>query len=350
MSASTPPSVIATVEPDDVADPYVRPAASPRTSYSEPLVAPLSATTAATAVGHAYTCAAVATVYTVGVSVLVNTGDVPTRSVSVAVYVVLAFALSVYATVEPDTVGAPSTAPVDASEAVSPESVALTVAGTGAESVVTIGDAVPRAGWPVVDAMPGQTSMLDAGIVATSRARVGPTVNVILVSVASPVYVADNTPPTTAVPIALKDPPDVAMPSVVGATEKVTGTPTSDPETSTSPLTISPSATVPAETVAIGFVVSVEVCPSGALTTAENRTEPDAGATDPSVYRPIDTVFAVASNVKLANVPYAVPVATESTALTELTAMPAMPAIASTIELVFPSPHTTVPPICALVP
>jgi hypothetical protein len=54
----------------------------------------LSASTAET-VGQAYTCADVATVYSVGASVLVNTVPVPTRSVSVAVYVVFEVAVSV---------------------------------------------------------------------------------------------------------------------------------------------------------------------------------------------------------------------------------------------------------------
>ena len=259
-------------------------------------------------------------------------------------------------TVEPETDGAPSDDPVDASDAVSAVSSALTAAGTDDESVVTIGDAVPKAACPVVETTLGHTRIADAGIVATSRARVGPTVNVIFVSVAAPVYVAERMPPTTAVPIALNDPPDVAMPSVVGVTENVTGTFTSEPETSVSPLTISPSVTVPTDATAIGGVRSVSVYPSGARTTTANRKEPELGATVPSVYRPIDTVFDTASNAKLATVPYVVPVATESTALTELTALARAarpeegPVIASTIALVFPSPHTTVPPSCALGP
>jgi hypothetical protein len=208
---------------------------------------------------------------------------------------------------------------------------------------------VPTPDGVVDTTLVGHTRIADAGTVATSRARVGPTVKVIFVSVAAPVYVADRRPPTTAVPIALNDPPDVAIPSVVGVTENVTGTFTAEPETSVSPLTISPSVTVPTAATAIGGVRRASVYPSGARTTTANRKEPELGATDPSVYLPIDAVFDTASNAKLATVPYVDPVATDSTAVTELTE-PARPVNASTIALVFPSPHTTVPPSCALGP
>jgi hypothetical protein len=201
-------------------------------------------------------------------------------------------------TVEPETDGTPSEDPVDASSAVSAVSAALTTTGTDDESVVTIADSAPTAAFPVVDTtLVGHTRIADAGTVATSRARVGPTVNVIVVSVAAPVYVAERRPPTTAVPIALNEPPDVAMPSVVGVTENVTGTFTAEPETSVKPLTISPSVTVPTAATAIGDVLSGTVYPSGARTTTANRTDPELGALESSVYLPIDTVFAVASNV-----------------------------------------------------
>jgi hypothetical protein len=59
--ASRPPSVSVTVEAVEVAEPYARPAANPRTLWSEPLVAPLSAKTAET-VGQEYTCASLAIV------------------------------------------------------------------------------------------------------------------------------------------------------------------------------------------------------------------------------------------------------------------------------------------------
>ena len=70
-------------------------------------------------------------------------------------------------TVEPETDGTLTTAPVDESDAVSAVSAALTAAGTDDESVVTTDDAVPKAAFPVVDTtLVGHTRIADAGIVA----------------------------------------------------------------------------------------------------------------------------------------------------------------------------------------
>ena len=232
-----------------------------------------------------------------------------------------------------------------------------TTAGTAELSVVVLVEATPTVTVPdpdgiVESTLEGHTRIPLAGTVAVSLLLVGVTMNVSVVDAAGPVYVAESEsePEPTLVPSALNVPVDETS-ALAGVTApNVTGTAIAVPDKSVSPVANVPRLTVVASTTAaIGSVLSVAVRPSGARTTTANRTEPDEGATDPSVYRPIDTAFAVASNVKLATVPYSVPVATESTARTERTALVG-PESESTIELVFPSPHTTVPPSVAFGP
>jgi hypothetical protein len=97
---------------------------------------------------------------------------------------------------------------------------------------------------------------------------------------------------------------------------------------------------------------SVEVYPSGPVTTTANFTEPDAGMVDASVCAPNDAECVALSYVQVGVVPYAVPVATESTQLTDpgpalisavLAVVASYPVSASTTELAFPAPHTTSP-------
>jgi hypothetical protein len=73
---------------------------------------------------------------------------------------------------------------------------------------------------------------------------------------------------------------------------------------------------------------------------------------DASVYAPNDAVCVALSYVQVGAVPYAVPVATESTQLTDpgpalisdaLAVVASCPVSASTTELAFPAPHTTSP-------
>jgi hypothetical protein len=188
-------------------------------------------------------------------------------------------------TVEPDTDGAPSEDPVDASDAVSAVSAALTAAGTADDSVVTIGDAVPKAACPVVDTTLGHTRMLAAGTTTAMRLRVGVTTNVSVVSVAEPEYVAENEPVVTELAMALNDPPVAVMSALLGvAPTNVTGTLTAEPETSVTPVATTPSVALVASTAAaIGAERTVVVTPSGAVTTTANRTEPDAGTLPPRV-------------------------------------------------------------------
>jgi hypothetical protein len=256
--------------------------------------------------------------------------------------------------VEPETLGVPSVAPVEASVAVSALSVAVTTAGTLAFSVVTIADAVPIVTVPVGAelALAGHTRIPLVATVAVSRRRVGVTMNVSVVDAAAPVYVAENDPAVTLVASALKDPVDDTS-ALAGVTApKVTGTTTAEPETSVSPVANVPRLTVVASTTAgIALVVSVVVCPSGAVTTTRNCTEPDAGATEPSVYVPIDAECAALLYVYVGVVPYAVEVP-ELTHVTApllisvvLLAVASNPVSVSTIELVFPAPHTTEPAV-----
>ena len=75
-----------------------------------------------------------------------------------------------------------------------------------------------------------------------------------------------------------------------GVTLNVTGTVTDEPETSVSPVAKAVRATVVASTAAgIAVVVRLVVCPSGAVTTALNCSDPEAGADDPRSYASIDT-------------------------------------------------------------
>ena len=93
-----------------------------------------------------------------------------------------------YDTVEPDTVGVPSVAPVDELAAVSALSAAVTTAGTLELSVVAIADAVPIVTVPVgpVLTIVGHTRMPAAATVAVSLRLVGATMNVNVVDAATP--------------------------------------------------------------------------------------------------------------------------------------------------------------------
>ena len=135
----------------------------------------------------------------------------------------------------------------------------------------------------------GHTRMPEGSTVAVSLRRVGETMNVNVVAKAAPVYVAAKEavePNDTDVASEVKVPVDVTS-ALAGVTLNVTGTVTSEPETSVR--AIGPVANVPRLTVVasittgIALVVSVVVLPSGAVTTALNRTEPEAGTDAPSV-------------------------------------------------------------------
>lgn len=216
----------------------------------------------------------------------------PALSVSVAVYVVFEVGVSVYDTVEPDTVGVPSVAPVDEFAAVSALSAAVTTDGTLALSVVAIADAVPIVTVPVgpVLTIVGHTRMPVAATVAVSLRLVGATMNVKVVDAAAPEYVAANEFEDTDAAMALNVPVEEtsALAGVTGP--NVTGTLTDEPETSVSPVAKAVRATVVASTAAgIAVVVRLVVCPSGAVTMALNCSDPEAGADDPRVYVWIDT-------------------------------------------------------------
>ena len=174
----------------------------------------------------------------------------------------MALGVSVYETVEPETVGAPSVAPVDEFAAVSALSAAVTTEGTLELRVVAIADAVPIVTVPVgaVESTLGHTRIFEASTVAVSRRRVGVTMNVNVVEAADPEYVAAKDPDVTVVARALKGPVDETS-ALVGVTApNVTGTETEDPETSVRPVANAPRLTVVASiTAAIAAVVSVVV-------------------------------------------------------------------------------------------
>jgi hypothetical protein len=192
----------------------------------------------------------------------------------------------------PDTVGAPSVAPVDELAAVSALNAAVTADGTLALSVVAIADAVPIVTVPVgpVLTIVGHTRMPAAATVAVSLRLVGVTMNVNVVDAAAPEYVAANEFEDTDVARELKFPVEETS-ALAGVTvPNVTGTVTDEPETSVSPVAKTPKATVVASTAAgIAVVARVVVYPSGAVTVASNCSDPEAGADDPSVYVSIDT-------------------------------------------------------------
>ncbi len=106
-----------------------------------------------------------------------------------AVYVVFAVAVSVYFTAAPATVGAPTVAPLDPSDAVSAPSDAVTALGTAELRVVVIADSTPivTSSSGAVETMLGHTRMLSAGTVTAIRRRVGSTMNVSAVAAAPPV-------------------------------------------------------------------------------------------------------------------------------------------------------------------
>jgi hypothetical protein len=171
----------------------------------------------------------------------------------------------VYDTVEPDTVGVPSVAPVDELAAVSALSAAVTTDGTLALSVVSIADAVPIVTVPVgpVLTIVGHTRMPAAATVAVSLRLVGATMNVNVVDAAAPEYVAANEFEDTDAARALNVPVDdtSALAGVTGP--NVTGTVTDEPETSVSPVAKAVRATVVASTAAgIAAVVRLVVCPT----------------------------------------------------------------------------------------
>jgi hypothetical protein len=193
----------------------------------------------------------------------------------------------VYDTVEPDTVGVPSVAPVDELAAVSALSAAVTTDGTLVLSVVAIADAVPIVTVPVgpVLTIVGHTRMPVAATLAVSRRRVGATTNVNVVVAAAPAYVAANDPEVTDVASELNVPLDdtSALTGVTGP--NVTGTKTDSPESSVSPVANVPSVTVVSSTTtAIALDVSVVVSPSGERVSTLNETVPDAGSTAATVY------------------------------------------------------------------
>ena len=192
----------------------------------------------------------------------------------------------------PDTVGAPSVAPVDELAAVSALNAAVTADGTLALSVVAIADAVPIVTVPVgpVLTIVGHTRMPAAATVAVSLRLVGVTMNVNVVDAAAPEYVAANELEDTDVARELKFPVEETS-ALAGVTvPNVTGTVTDEPETSVSPVAKTPKATVVASTAAgIAVVARVVVYPSGAVTVASNCSDPEAGSDDPSVYVSIDT-------------------------------------------------------------
>ena len=154
----------------------------------------------------------------------------------------------------------------------------------------------------------GHTRMPDASTVAVIRRLVGATMNVNVVGAAAPAYVALNEPEDTDAASELKVPVDLTS-ALTGLTSNVTGTVTDVPETSVSPVANVPRLTVFASTSAgIALVVSVAVLPSGAVTTALNCTDPEAGADDPSVYESIDTDCDELLYAYVPIVPYAVEV------------------------------------------
>jgi hypothetical protein len=255
----------------------------------------------------------------------------------------------VYVTAVPETDGVLTLAP-----AVTPVRVTPTTAGTADERVVTIADAVPTvmvlAG--AVDALEGHTRMLVEGTATAMRRRVGVTTNVNVVALAAPEYVAENAPEFTELAIALNDPPVAVISAPLGvAPTNATGTLTADPEISVTPLATTPSVALVASTATTnGADRSVVGTPSGAVTTTANRNEPEGGAVAPSVYTPTDAECEAAVYVYVGVVPYVLPVATASTQLTApvrisvvLVVVASNPVSASTIELVFPVPHTTEP-------
>jgi hypothetical protein len=216
---------------------------------------------------------------------------------------------------------------------------------------------MPTAAVPVVErTLLGQTSMFAAGTRTAMRLRVGVTTNVSVVSVAEPAYVAESAPAVTELAMALNDPPVAVISAPLGvAPTNVTGTLTADPEISVIPVATTPSvALVASIAAAIGAERTVVGTPSGAVTTTANRTDPDVGAVEPSVYTLTDAECDPAAYVHVGVVPYVVPVATESTQRTDpgpalisvaLAVVASYPVSASTIELALPAPHTTEPAV-----
>lgn len=197
----------------------------------------------------------------------------------------MALAVRLYVTAVPETDGVLTVAP-----AVTAVRVAPTTAGTEDERVVTIADAVPTVMvlTGAVDALEGHTRMLVEGTVTTIRRRVGVTINVNVVALAAPEYVAENEPLAIDVLIALNV-PLLDSDTALGITEpalllKVTGTTTVEPDTSVIPDATRPNvALVASNATTRADERSVVVKPSGAVAITENRTEPELGAVEPSV-------------------------------------------------------------------
>jgi hypothetical protein len=205
----------------------------------------------------------------------------------------------------------------------------------------------------------------------TTRERVRASTNVALVAPVDPAYVVPMViapmavkfavvpnvrpvePETESIALDTEAPVPNLASIVAGAPASVYWTWTVPP--STHEYTVEPGTSdavhvVGALTTKITGETSVEVYPSGAVTTTANRTEPDAGTLLPSVYVPIEAECDSGVYVHVGVVPYVVPVATESTQLTApvrssvvLAVVASKPVSASTIELVFPAPHTTEP-------
>ena len=197
----------------------------------------------------------------------------------------MALAVRLYVTKVPETDGVLTMAP-----AVTLVRVAPTTEGTEDERVVTIADEIPTVIvlTGAVDALSGHTRMLAEGTVTAIRRRVGVTINVNVVALATPEYVAENEPLAIDVLIALNV-PLLDSDTALGITEpalllKVTGTTTVEPDTSVIPAATRPNvALVASNATTRADERSVVVNPSGAVATTENRTEPELGAVAPSV-------------------------------------------------------------------
>jgi hypothetical protein len=159
-------------------------------------------------------------------------------------------------------------------------------------------------------------------------------------------YVASKEPDDTG-PVVTPVAETSALAGVTGA--NVTGTVTTEPARSTSPVANVPKlALVASATADIGAVRSVSVRPSGAVTVTANSTEPDPGAVEPSVYTPIDAEWLPLTYVYVGTEPYGARVLESTHATAELRISASLlvvshPVRASTIELVLPSPQIAGP-------
>lgn len=237
--------------------------------------------------------------------------------------------------------------------------------------------AVTEAAVPIVSA--GCENATEVGNVYAckahvTRARVRAMTNVAVVAPVDPEYVVASVsaPMAVKLPVAARGPSvspvspeaasialDTTLPvpnlaSIVAtAPANVYGTWTVAPSThayTDEPATVEAEHVVGPLTTASAGETSVDVYPSGPVTTTANATEPDAGMVDASVYVATDAECVALSYAHVGVVPYVVPVATESTHVTEpvlisvvLAIVASYPVSASTTELAFPAPHTTSP-------